>query len=136
MRVHGKYREVGKTFGIIARKMGARINGKAMTLYYDHEYKEDDADLEPCFPVRKGGIAEGISIRELEGGRAVTLIHKGPYENIGESYKRLFDYIHQKKYSTLLPSREVYLKGPGMILRGNPRNYLTELQVMIEEAGS
>jgi DNA-binding transcriptional MerR regulator/effector-binding domain-containing protein len=133
MRVRGKYQEVGKYFGILAKKMGPRVNGKAMTLYYDHEYKEENADFEPCFPVRKGRDAEGISVRELKGGRAVTLIHKGPYENLGESYKKLFDYIHQKKILTLLPTREIYWKGPGMILKGNPRNYLTELQVMIEE---
>jgi len=27
---------------------------------------------------------------------------------------------------------EVYLKGPGMIFRGNPRKYLTEIQVPVE----
>jgi effector-binding domain-containing protein len=79
-------------------------------------------------------MPKGISVRELKGGRAVTLIHKGPYENLGGSYKNLFDYIHQKKkIVTLLPTREIYWKGPGMILKGNPKNYLTELQVMIEE---
>ena len=33
---------------------------------------------------------------------------------------------------TQLPSREVYLKGPGMILRGNPKNYLTEIQIPVK----
>jgi DNA-binding transcriptional MerR regulator/effector-binding domain-containing protein len=136
MRVRGKYPEVGKYFSIIAKKMGPRINGKAMTLYYDPDYREEDADFEPCFPVRKGRDAEGISVRELKGGRAVTLIHKGPYENIGESYKKLFDAIHQRKLATLLPTREIYWKGPGMILKGNPRNYLTELQVLIGKGGT
>ena len=35
---------------------------------------------------------------------------------------------HEK---ALLPSREVYIKGPGMIFRGNPKKYLTEIQIMI-----
>jgi DNA-binding transcriptional MerR regulator len=133
MRVRGKYQDVGRFFGILAKKMGPNISGKAMTLYYDAEYKEDDADFEPCFPVRKEKDVEGVSVRELKGGKAVSLIHKGPYETLGESYKKLFDYIHQKKIKTLLPSREIYLKGPGMILKGNPKNYLTEIQVMIEK---
>jgi hypothetical protein len=30
------------------------------------------------------------------------------------------------------PTREIYLKGPGMIFKGNPENYLTEIQIMIE----
>jgi DNA-binding transcriptional MerR regulator len=131
MRIRGKYPEAGKTFGLIAKRLGPRINGKAMTLYHDAEYKEEDADFEPCFPVRKGKDAEGSSVRELKGGKAVTLIHKGPYETLGESYKKLFDHIHRLKIKTLVPSREVYLKGPGMILRGNPKNYLTEIQGLI-----
>lgn len=31
-----------------------------------------------------------------------------------------------------MPTREVYLKGPGMIFKGNPKNYLTEIQMLIE----
>jgi DNA-binding transcriptional MerR regulator len=132
IRMKGRYQDIGKGFGMLAKKLGPAVNGKAMNLYYDTEYKEEDADFEPCFPVRKGKSADGIDVRELRGGRAVTLVHKGPYETLGESYKKLFDYIHRKGYRTALPSREKYIKGPGMIFKGNPRNYLTELQVMIE----
>jgi len=82
----------------------------------------NDANFEPCFPIPKGEDMEGISVRELKGGKAVTLIHKGPYETIGDSYKKVFAYIHEKGYNTKLPTREVYLKGPGMIFRGKPNN--------------
>jgi effector-binding domain-containing protein len=33
------------------------------------------------------------------------------------------------------PSREIYLKGPGMIFKGNPKNYLTEIQIFLEGKG-
>jgi effector-binding domain-containing protein len=104
-----------------------------MTLYFDGEYKEQDADFEPCIPVRKGKDVEGISIRELKGGRCVSLIHKGPYERLRDSYKKVFGYINEKGYRTKVPTREVYRKGPGLIFKGNPNNYLTEIQVLIEE---
>jgi effector-binding domain-containing protein len=29
------------------------------------------------------------------------------------------------------PPREIYLKGPGMLFPGNPRKYLTEVQVIV-----
>jgi hypothetical protein len=32
----------------------------------------------------------------------------------------------------VFPMREIYVKGPGMILRGNPKNYLTEIQILVE----
>lgn len=131
-RMRGKYQEVGKGLGLVCRKMGRHINGKPMTLYYDGEYKEDDADFEPCVPVRQGKKVEGLSIRELQGGRCVSLIHKGPYEALRASYKKIFAYMNEKNYQAGTPIREVYRKGPGLILKGNPRKYLTEIQVMIE----
>jgi len=116
-RMKGKYNEVGKGFSFLAKKFGRQINGKPMNLYYDSEYREYDADFEPCFSIRKGKDVEGIIVRELKGGKAVTLIHKGHYETIGSSYKRNFAYINEKRYKIVIPTREVYLKGPGMILK-------------------
>ncbi len=131
-RMKGKYPEVGKGFKLLGKTLGRFINGKALTLLYDGEYKENDADFEACFPVRKGSGTSEITVRELQGGRCVSLIHKGEYERLSESYKRIFTYINEKGYKTKLPTREVYIKGPGMIFKGNPKNYLTEIQIMIE----
>lgn len=131
-RMKGKYEEIGKGLGFLYKKISRNASGKPMTLYYDGEYKEEDADFEPCLPIRRGKDVDGISVRELKGGRAVTLIHKGPYKNLSSSYKEIFAYINEKGYRTKLPFREVYLKGPGMIFKGNPKNYLTEIQILIE----
>jgi len=131
-RLKGRYEDVGKGFQVLRKNMGLFISGKPMALHYDGEYKEKDADFEPCFPIKKGKSHQGISVRELPGGRAVTLIHKGPYETIGESYKTIFSYIHKKGFQTHLPTREIYLKGPGLIFTGNPKKYLTEITIMIE----
>lgn len=132
-RMKGEYQDIGKGFSIVGKKFGRHSNGKPLGLYYDGEYKGDNADFEACFPIRKGSDVDGISVRELKGGKCITLIHKGPYDNLSESYKKLFENINEKGYKTLLPTREIYIKGPGMIFKGNPKNYLTELQIFIEE---
>jgi len=132
IRFKGKYNEVGDKFGKIAKKMGRHINGKPLDLYYDAEYKEEGADIEVAFPVRKGEDSDGVKVHELEGGKAVALIHKGPYEDIGRSYEKIMGYINEKGYKPKVPSREVYIKGPGMIFKGNPKNYLTEIQILVD----
>jgi DNA-binding transcriptional MerR regulator/DNA gyrase inhibitor GyrI len=132
-RMKGKYEDVGEGFKLLYKSLGGSTNGKPMTLYYDDEYREEDADFEACIPVRKGKDVEGISVRELKGGNCVSVIHKGPYENLRESYKKIFGYVNEKGYKTKIPSREIYIKGPGMIFKGNPKNYLTEIQLMIEK---
>ena len=137
VRMKGKYSDCGKGFAKLGRSVGRCTCGKPMNLYYDGEYRENDADMEPCFPVNQTAKqSPGISIRELLGGRYVTLLHQGPYDELGRSYEKLFAYAQQKGYKTRLPSREVYLKGPGMIFRGNPKKYLTEIQIPIEEPTS
>lgn len=132
-RMKARYEEVGKGISLICKKMGRHICGKAMNLYYDGEYKENNADFEPCFPVRKGKSADGIEVRELKGGKCISLIHKGPYDTLGNSYKKIIGFINENKIKTALPNREVYIKGPGMIFKGNPKNYLTEIQMFVEE---
>ena len=132
-RMTGKYSDIGKGFSKLGKKFGRHINGKPIALYYDSEYKEDNADFEACFPVRKGSGEDEVSVRELKGGKCVCLIHKGSYDKLHNSYKKIFSYINEKGYSKNTPTREAYLKGPGMIFKGNPKNYLTEIQILIKQ---
>jgi effector-binding domain-containing protein len=62
--------------------------------------------------------------------RAVTLIHQGPYDTKSESYRKIGEYMKECGLKAGIPSRELYLKGPGMIFAGNPKKYLTEIQVI------
>ena len=130
IRFKGKYEEVGKYFGKIFKACGFQVKGQPFSLYYDQEYKENDADIEACVPVKREIKKEGINCRALKGGKAHTLIHKGPYECLGESYKKILDYIADNNLKITSPSREVYLKGPGMIFKGNPKKYITEIQML------
>lgn len=70
----------------------------------------------------------GIEVRTLPEVSCLTLVHRGPYEQLGHSYRRLWTEAKQRGLTLAGPSREVFLKGPGMIFRGDPRRYLTEIQ--------
>jgi DNA-binding transcriptional MerR regulator/effector-binding domain-containing protein len=132
IRVRGHYDECGKAFGRIGRNFGRYLNGPPLILHYDAEYRENDADFEACFPIRQRKDVEGIEVRELPGGMCVSLIHKGPYDELGRSYAKVFDYLDQKNYHVEMPTREIYLKCPGMIFKGNPKKYLTEIQIPVK----
>jgi effector-binding domain-containing protein len=130
IRFRGKYQEVGKAIGRLCRHCGRNAAGKPFSLYHDAEYTEENADIEACIPVQKEVNKAEVKSRRLEGGRAVTLLHHGSYETLRESYRRLMDHVEQNHLAVTTPYREIYLKGPGMIFRGNPKNYLTEIQMM------
>lgn len=131
IRMRGRYEECGKGFAELGKRVGRFICGKPLCLYHDGEHREEDADFEPSFPVRRSVQADGINVRELPGGRFVSLLHRGPYKELGRSYARALRYARERGYEVELPTREVYLKGPGMIFRGNPRKYLTEILLPI-----
>jgi DNA-binding transcriptional MerR regulator len=132
IRTKGKYSDCGKLFGTLFRQARGAAGGSPMMLHFDTEYKENDADFEACVPLKATRSIKGAFVRELPGGRCVSLIHKGPYEELGRSYERITRYMNERGYRVSVPSREIYLKGPGMIFRGNPRKYVTEIQMLLE----
>jgi DNA-binding transcriptional MerR regulator/effector-binding domain-containing protein len=132
IRMKGKYSDCGAGFARLGKAVGRYICGKPLNLYYDGEYREDDANFEPCFPIRKEVAVDGVSIRTLPGGRGLTLMHRGPYDQLGRSYAKILQQANERKLQLALPTREVYVKGPGMIFKGNPKNYLTEIQLPLK----
>jgi DNA-binding transcriptional MerR regulator len=131
VRIKGRYEECGRAFSKIARALGRHLGGKPLCLYYDGEYREEDADFEPCFPLRRDVAAPaGLSVRTLPGGRSLTLVHQGPYRQLGRSYKKILSEARRRGFPIALPTREVFVKGPGMIFKGNPQRYLTEIQLV------
>lgn len=131
VRMKAVYKDCGPAFAKIGKQYMWQTCGPAMFLCYDACYQEI-ADYEVCFPVKPGTApVEGIDVRELPAGKCVSLIHAGPYDKLGETYEKLRAYAAEKGYELALPSREVYLRGPGIFFRGNPDKYVTDVQLMI-----
>ena len=142
IRMKGKYSDCAQGFARLGKRFGRYLNGKPFLLHYDNEYKEFDADFEVCMPIRQEKPIhqekneEGISVRELPAAHCVTLLHQGPYGDLGIAYEKIMRYIQAKGLLIEMPTREVYLKGPGMIFQGNPKNYLTEIQMSVQGKAS
>ena len=133
IRMKGKYSDCSAGFARLGKAVGRHICGKPLNLYYDGEYREDDADFEPCVPIRREVAVDGISVHTLPGGRGLALMHRGPYDQLGRSYAKILKVASERKLNLALPSREIYIKGPGMIFKGNPKNYLTEIQLPFKD---
>ena len=102
-------------------------------MYYDEEYKEEDAGFESCFPIKRAVDIEGISVRELTGGRCLSCLPHGPYETLSESYGLIFDHSKSIGMKINYLIWEIYIKGPGVIFRGNLKKYITEIQFPFED---
>jgi effector-binding domain-containing protein len=131
IRWKGRYCECGRYMGRLAKHVYRYMVGPPFNMYHDEGYKEEDADVETCVQVRDDKeikVPEDIKIRILPGGKVVSLTHKGPYDQLGRAYEKINAYLKQKNYCVTAPPREIYIKGPGMIFKGNPNKYLTEIQ--------
>jgi DNA-binding transcriptional MerR regulator len=133
LRWTGRYADSGEALGRVCRRFGREAEGAPLNLYYDLEYKEEDAEIESCVPLRRAREAPGFTVRTLPGVRAVCMIHQGPYGELSRSYARLVVYLEEHGQVAGLPIREIYRRGPGLIFRGNPRRYLTEIQIPLAD---
>lgn len=132
IRYHGKYNELGKYITEIYKNIKGNGCGYPFNCYYDEGYKEI-ADIKTCVPIKKMSNNSNIQSKELPEIKAIHTIHYGPYDQINKAYKTIIDYAKAKNLNCVLPSREIYVKGPGMIFKGNPNNYITEILVPIKD---
>lgn len=135
IRYRGSYVDVGERFQTLYKKAGRVIAGCPFSLYHDSEYRDGDADIEAAVPVKRAIESDGVECRTLPGGPALSVVHAGPYERIGEAYRAILGVLGERGLSALSPTRELYLKGPGMIFPRDPKKFLTEIRIPFAREG-
>ncbi len=131
IRFKGKYSDVGTHIGKIYKAVKNNAAGAPFNCYYDAEYKED-ADIELCVPTTKLIEDSSISAKILPAVKAICTTHTGNYNELNLAYKALLDYADEHNLNCISPSREVYIKGPGMVFKGNENKYITEIIIPFE----
>jgi len=134
VRFTGRYGDVGRQFGHLGAAAGPLVTGPPFTLYWQDEYLPDGAEMEVCIPIARVLETDEVSCRVVPGARCVTTIHAGPYERIGDSYARAFEYTVRHDLSPTVPIRERYLRDPADPSVTGPEDYLTELAIPVEDA--
>ncbi len=133
----GKYSDMGPYIGAVYRTYGRWATGPCFALYGEAEYS-DEAAIDVCLPLKPdagkaAGERDEAKVELLPGCRAFGLVHRGPYERIGDSYRRLFGELRENGLGAGLPIREIYLIGPGTILPRSPKSFRTRIVVPIAE---
>ena len=92
--------------------------------------KNDDADLEVALPV-SGDIKETNEVRyyQLPAVKVVRTLHRGPYEKVGDTYGRIFQWMEENGREVKGPYREYYLNDPSQVPK---EDILTEVCAQIE----
>ncbi len=87
-----------------------KITGPLIALFYDDEYKEEDADIEIALPI-SGDISvyeTRIVVKTLPKVDVISTIHKGPNYNSDKAYIQIMEYAKEHNLKLLIPIREIY----------------------------
>ncbi|MFQ9923268.1 MAG: MerR family transcriptional regulator [Beduini sp.] len=134
LRFTGKYSDLAHYVPKLYKAVKNNKNGRHFNCYYDEACTEE-ADIELCIPIKKQIKDSNIKCKWIPKIKAIRTIHYGSYETMHLAYKALFEYVNAHDLTVLTPSREIYIKSPGMIFHGNPANYITEILLPYEIDG-
>jgi len=109
-----------------------KVNGPVIYLCHEEEFKESDVDIEIAVPI-SGQItlhSEEIEVRNISGGWILSTLYTGPYEEIGDAYIRVHQYIIENQLRIRDTPMELYLNNP---MQTPTNELLTEIQFPIEK---
>ena len=116
------------------KNSGVSFSGKAFTIYHDIDFRESDVDIEICVPAESPGEnVNGLVFRRTEPVPVMAcMMVYGKFENIAGAYIAFAGWLQDhNRYRMNGQSRQVVHKGPWN--EKNPDNYLTEIQIPLEE---
>jgi len=118
----------------------ARRDASPFTIFHDLEYRESDADVEVCIPV-KSGAATHIGTRIVPAASSMGCVtYHGPYDRTPALYAAMLRWIDRSGLRIDGPLREVYhrygadqvgYRLPQHVLAGSSAEYVTELQAPV-----
>lgn len=116
-----------------------RAEASPFMILHDPDYREDEADVEICIPVKPDGGA--LTTRTVPAASSVgCLTYQGPYDQTPRLYDDMLRWLDASGLCIAGPLREVYhrfgadqvgYRLPAHRVVASSRDYLTELQVPV-----
>ncbi|OGS45305.1 MAG: hypothetical protein A2539_08720 [Elusimicrobia bacterium RIFOXYD2_FULL_34_15] len=91
------------------------------------------SDTVEKLPEQKGNQKSQVKIAVWEYGEVAEILHIGPYSEENSTVEILQKFIKDKGYKIIGDHEEDYIKGPGMIFKGNPKKYYTIIRYRVKK---
>lgn len=132
----GIFEDIPAGFGrVMAELSTADIDpaGTPFTIFHQAPDGDTTGDIAMCVPVAAGLDLDGLTaeVVDVPAGPAASIIHRGSYDNMGQSHATVNAWIHERGHRIVGPTREVYLNSPAEV---DEDGILTEILVPIEDA--
>lgn len=133
MKYKGIATKANKIFPNVFKSIMGKTNGAPFFSYLSINPQTKIGDMELCVPTEVIPNGSGVEVKELPRIKAVCVTHVGSYEMLFHAYAIIDEYAKQNKLILAPPFREIFIKGPGILIKGNPDKYITEIQFPIME---
>jgi effector-binding domain-containing protein len=91
-----------------------------------HAMEDEEWTIELCVPVTDAaGAPEGLTLRHMDGGRAATAVHVGPYNELGMAYREVEVWIGKHGLTPEGLPYDIYTNDPAEVR--DPAKYETEI---------
>ncbi|MFW9870375.1 MAG: GyrI-like domain-containing protein, partial [Candidatus Thorarchaeota archaeon] len=128
-RIHGKAKDLPPIFESLSKAAGNKANGVPIVIHHWPLRDDNGYDMDVCIPVDGEIKTSEFSTKTLKGGHAASLIYKGAYEKIGETYSRMVTDF----YSHGLPIAESgRMEYPNLDLE-DPEKNIIEVQIVLHD---
>ena len=132
MGYRGIAAEASKVFPNVFKAIGGKANGTPFFCYSTMNQETKIGEMELCVPTAETPNCNGVTVKEMPRIKAVCVTHVGSYKTMQYAYEAINHYAQENNLSLQPPSREVFIKGPGMFIKGNPDKY-TEILFPLKE---
>lgn len=132
MKYKGIVTEANKVFPNVFKAIRGKSNGAPFFNFLSMNSETQMGEIELCVPTAETPMGNGVEVMNMPRVKAVCITHIGSYETLSNAYAAIDEYAEKNGLQLVPPFREVYIKGPGIFLKGNPDKYITEIIFPIE----
>lgn len=121
-------------FPSVFKAIQGKASGAPFFNYHSIHPESKMGELDLCVPTEQTPFGNGIEVKTLPAFKALCTTHIGSYETLIQGYNAIYQFAKANNLELQSPFREIYIKGPGLFLKGNPKHYITEIQFPIKES--
>ncbi|NOX31403.1 MAG: MerR family transcriptional regulator [Actinobacteria bacterium] len=108
-------------------------SGAPFTIFHEAPDGDTAGNISMCVPIATavslGKSDDGVQVVELQADVTASVIHRGSYENMGESHAAVWTWIQKHGHRVVGSTREIYLNSPDDVAEAD---ILTEILFPID----
>ncbi|MFW9787580.1 MAG: DUF6144 family protein [Candidatus Thorarchaeota archaeon] len=129
IRIHGYSSDLPVAFSKLQELVRNLVIGSPIVVHHWGVNDEHGHDMDVCVPIKKQVEERGVMITTLPAKDAMTMIHKGPYSDIGPSYSKISSHTYERGHPIAESSREIYHH----LDVNHPEDTIIEIQTILHD---